>query len=41
LPRDEMPELKRKVNELYPYEVFIKKHKSPTLVRDIVDFDDN
>jgi hypothetical protein len=36
-----MLKVKQRVNVLYPYEKAIKKYQTPTLVRDIVDFDNN
>jgi hypothetical protein len=36
-----MPNVKNKVNLIYPFEKIIKNNKSPELIRDIVDFDNN
>jgi hypothetical protein len=41
LPHEEIPEIKLKLVQLYPYEKFIERFKSETLIKDAVEFDDN
>jgi hypothetical protein len=36
-----MPRVKAQVQMMFPYEKINKKYRSPEIIRDIVDFDNN
>ncbi|MDR1234973.1 MAG: hypothetical protein LBJ97_02695 [Mycoplasmataceae bacterium] len=41
IPHEEMPKVKGLAQTLFPYEKIRQKYKSPEMIRDIVDFDNN